>query len=46
MLALCKQAAPALFAHSGPACVKGACTEGKMSCGKVQEMRERAEKLG
>ena len=46
MLALCKQAAPALFAHSGPACIKGACPEGKMSCGKVHEMRERAEQLG
>ena len=46
MLALCKQAAPALFAQSGPACVKGSCTEGKMSCGQVQQMRERAKELG
>ena len=26
--------APTLFGHSGPACVDGACTEGKMSCGR------------
>ena len=29
MLALCKQAAPALFEHAGPACVSGACPEAK-----------------
>lgn len=46
MLSLCKAAAPALFAHSGPACVHGSCTEGKMSCGQVSQMRERANKLG
>ena len=31
--------APTLFGHSGPACVDGACTEGKMSCGKAAEVR-------
>ena len=46
MLALCKEAAPALFVHSGPACVHGACSEGKMSCGQVSQMRERVSKLG
>ena len=32
--------APALFAHAGPSCVSGSCPEGKMSCGKMQEVRE------
>lgn len=35
MLRLCREAAPSLFAHAGPACVsEGRCTEGKMTCGK------------
>ncbi len=46
MLALCREAAPSLFARSGPACLTGACSEGKMSCGKAAEMRERSEKIG
>ena len=43
--------APTLFGHSGPACVDGVCTEGKMSCGRAaavrahyQELREAARK--
>lgn len=34
-----KEVAPALFIHSGPGCIKGFCPEGKMSCGKIGEMR-------
>lgn len=35
MLRLCREAAPALFANAGPACVtEGRCSEGKMTCGK------------
>ncbi|MBC8569890.1 FAD-dependent thymidylate synthase [Zongyangia hominis] len=41
MLVLCKEAAPALFKKAGPSCVAGQCPEGKMSCGKTREMRER-----
>ena len=37
--------APTLFGHSGPACVDGACTEGKMSCGKAAEVRAHYEGL-
>lgn len=40
MLALCLQVAPELFKNAGPACVRGACSEGKMTCGKAQEIRE------
>jgi thymidylate synthase (FAD) len=31
---------PALFAKAGPSCVSGSCPEGKMTCGKMQEVRE------
>ena len=31
--------APALFAKAGPSCTAGACPEGKMSCGRMQDVR-------
>lgn len=31
--------APALFSKSGPSCVDGTCTEGKMCCGHAAEVR-------
>lgn len=37
--------APHLFAKAGPACYKGACPEGKMTCGKCMEMRERYRQI-
>lgn len=41
MLRLCLEAAPHIFAHAGPSCVvTGKCPEGKMSCGKIAEVRE------
>lgn len=45
MLAECRRAAPALFAHAGPACLRGACSEGKNSCGRADEVRRRFEQL-
>lgn len=41
MLLLCKKAAPLLFKHAGPGCVRGKCTEGSYSCGKAKEMKEK-----
>ena len=41
MLALCQQAAPHLFKRSGPPCIRGGCPEGKMTCGKITQVRER-----
>lgn len=41
MLMQVKAVAPILFSHAGPPCVNGPCPEGKMSCGKANEMRER-----
>lgn len=41
MLRLCCQAAPSLFKNAGPSCIKaGKCTEGKMTCGKYNEVKE------
>ncbi len=40
MLRQASAAAPALFCSAGPACVRGACSEGKMSCSRAAEMRE------
>lgn len=39
MLRLVREVAPTLFRNAGPSCVKGGCPEGKMSCGKISEMR-------
>lgn len=39
MLALVRKKAPVIFKNAGPKCVRGACPEGPMSCGK------RAEKI-
>ncbi|MCI8623982.1 MAG: FAD-dependent thymidylate synthase [Provencibacterium sp.] len=41
MLRLVRGTAPILFEHAGPPCVCGSCPEGKMSCGRAQEMRRR-----
>ena len=41
MLAECRKAAPALFPKAGPLCLKGACPEGKNSCGRAHEIQER-----
>ncbi len=40
MLALVRPVAPDLFAAAGPGCVRGACPEGKMTCGRAGEMRK------
>ena len=34
MLELVRPTAPFIFAEAGPGCVRGACPEGKMTCGK------------
>ena len=39
MYALCMGVAPHLFKNAGPSCVRGACREGKMSCGHAAEVR-------
>ncbi|MEE1125719.1 MAG: FAD-dependent thymidylate synthase [Acutalibacteraceae bacterium] len=39
MLKLCKEVAPSLFTNAGPRCLRGACPEGKMTCGKAKEVK-------
>jgi len=41
MLALVKEVAPHMFKTAGPGCVNGACPEGKLTCGKSAQMREK-----
>lgn len=45
MLELVLPVAPNLFAHCGPPCVDGPCPEGKMSCGRAQEVRKEYQEL-
>ena len=41
MLKQSLEVAPHLFKNCGPACLFGACPEGKMSCGKMKEVRKK-----
>ena len=45
MLELVLEVAPAIFGNCGASCVGGACTEGKMSCGKAGEVRAKQKAL-
>lgn len=45
MLKLVSEVAPELFKNAGPACVRGACSEGSMTCGKAKEMKKFFEEL-
>ena len=41
MLKQCLEVAPHIFAHAGPSCVaEGKCPEGKMTCGKIDEVKK------
>lgn len=41
MLKEVRNVAPTLFKNAGPSCVSGNCAEGKMTCGKIAEVREK-----
>ncbi len=45
MLELCIEVSPNLFKKAGPPCVNGKCPEGKMTCGKMNEVRAYYENL-
>ncbi|MGI5948940.1 FAD-dependent thymidylate synthase [Peptoniphilus sp.] len=45
MLRQVREVAPTLFKDCGPGCVYGPCPEGKMTCGKAAEIREKFENL-
>ena len=47
MLRLCRETAPNVFGCAGPSCVMtGKCPEGKMTCGKINEVKEFFSNLG
>ncbi len=45
MLMEVKKAAYPIFKDAGPKCLKNACPEGKMTCGKINEVREKYKNL-
>ena len=45
MLRLGKQVSPHIFKEAGPGCVNDRCLEGKMTCGKMDEVREKFRNL-
>jgi thymidylate synthase (FAD) len=45
MLKKVKAVAPILFKNAGPSCVAGNCPEGRMTCGKASQVRERYKNL-
>ena len=45
MLRLGRQSQPELFRYFGPSCYMGSCPEGRMSCGRQAEMREKYSNL-
>lgn len=45
MLTLVSKVAPNIFKTAGPPCLVGGCPEGKMSCGKLKEVREKYKNM-
>ncbi len=45
MLRQVKQVSPHIFKDAGPGCVNSKCPEGKMTCGKMDEVRERFKNI-
>ena len=45
MLKIVRGVAPILFKTAGPSCLIGPCPEGNMTCGKIDEIREKFNRL-
>lgn len=45
MLKLVRDIYPNIFAKAGPSCIGGPCPEGKMTCGKIEEVREKYKNI-
>ena len=45
MLEQVRKVSPLLFRNAGPSCVKGACSEGMMTCGKAAEVKRRHREI-
>ncbi len=41
MLTLVKKVAPTVFENAGPSCLRGGCSEGRMSCGEAEKVRQK-----
>jgi thymidylate synthase (FAD) len=45
MLKICREVSPDIFAKAGPSCLYAPCPEGKYSCGKIKEVREKFSEI-
>lgn len=45
MIRLVKGIYPNLFLNAGPSCINGPCPEGKMTCGKIKQVREKFKNI-
>ena len=45
MYALVAPLAPAVFEQAGPGCARGACPEGKRSCGRAEDVCARLARM-
>ena len=45
MLRQVREISPILFKNIGPKCIKGPCPEGKMTCGKIVQIKEKFNNL-
>ena len=45
MLKEVKKVSPILFKNCGPACLKGVCPEGKMTCGEMAKVKEKYSEI-
>lgn len=45
MLRLVKQVSPHIFKEAGPGCIHDTCPEGKMTCGRMDEVREKFKNI-
>lgn len=45
MLKLVKGIYPIIFKNAGPSCIAGPCSEGKMACGNILEVREKFKNI-
>lgn len=45
MLSLVASVCPALFLNAGPACLRGRCNEGRMTCGKPHEVKQKQQRI-
>lgn len=46
MLTLVKKVAPNIFKDAGPECLVSSCPEGKMTCGRIDKVREKFRAIG